>query len=71
MILQNQTVKWLDYYGRMKTFYNQLIEADDGDLTVGKWGDRAFVLDENGVCMRTLNEKMYQVREGKDRRRVL
>jgi hypothetical protein len=46
--LENQTVKWDNYYHEEKTFYNQTIDVDPDDQTLGKWGDRDVVYDENG-----------------------
>ncbi|MHA1962796.1 MAG: hypothetical protein ACW99U_21615 [Candidatus Thorarchaeota archaeon] len=35
-VKRDQVVKWLDYYWKMRTIYNQPITTDDG--VKGMWG---------------------------------
>jgi len=47
--MDNQTVRWLNYFHEPKTYYNQTVETDEDDPTRGKWEGVDVVLDENGV----------------------
>ena len=47
--MDNQTVLWLNYFHKPKTYYNQTVETDEDDPTRGKWEGVDVVLDENGV----------------------